>query len=183
MQRLLISRINALKMVSYGVSFKTRKMLANSLIISRLIYVIQLWGGTSEFLLNILQVIQNSAARTVTRRGWFTPQLILLRETGWLSVRQLAAYHNMVMVFKMKNTGKPVCFQEIVKKPFPYETRQATGNGIVENQCISRDITKKAFVNKSTKMWNSLPPQICQESSSNKFKSKVKIWIRENHPM
>ena len=37
MQRLLTSRINALKKVSGGVPFKTRKMLANSIVLSIMI--------------------------------------------------------------------------------------------------------------------------------------------------
>ena len=45
--RQITSRINALKKISHAAPFQTRKMIANGIIISRIIYVMQLWGGTA----------------------------------------------------------------------------------------------------------------------------------------
>ena len=59
-------------------------MVANSIVMSRMIYIIQLWGGTRNYLLKSLQVLQNQAARTVTGLGWFTPQSVLLHQCGWV---------------------------------------------------------------------------------------------------
>ena len=42
--RILTSRLNALKKICRISDFKTRKMIANGIFISRLIYLIQLWG-------------------------------------------------------------------------------------------------------------------------------------------
>ena len=182
MQRLVISRINALKKVSFGMSFKMRKMVANSIVMSRMIYIIQLWGGTRNYLLKSLQVLQNKAARTVTGLGWFTPQSVLLRQCGWLSINQLVEYHNLLLLFKVKNEKKPVYLYNIVSKSFPYETRAARANNIMENQQTSSDITKLGFISKSTKSWNVLPPHIKLESKLLKFKILLKIWIKENVP-
>ena len=49
MQRMLTSRINALRKISYRIPFKTRKMVANSIVISRMIYIIQIWGGMTIY--------------------------------------------------------------------------------------------------------------------------------------
>ena len=182
MQRLLISRINALKKVSFGMSFKMRKMVANSILMSRMIYIIQLWGGTSNYLLKSLQVLQNQAARTVTGLGWFTPQSVLLLQCGWFSINQLVEYHNLLLVFKVKNVKKPVYLYKIASKSFPYETRAARANNIVENQQTSRDTTKQGFVFKSSKSWNSLPSHIKLETKLLKFKILLKNWITENVP-
>ena len=61
----LNSRLNALKMISYVASFKVRLMIANGIFCSKLIYQISLTGGTDEFLLNSLQIVENKAARFV----------------------------------------------------------------------------------------------------------------------
>ena len=63
LQRQITSRINALKKISFSASFQTRKMIANGVVISRIIYVISLWGGTNDYLLKMLQVLQNRVAR------------------------------------------------------------------------------------------------------------------------
>ena len=182
MQRLLTSRINALKKVSGGVPFKTRKMLANSIVISRMIYIIQLWGGTCEYLLKSLQVIQNKAARTVTGLGWFTAQSELLRQCGWLSIKQLVEYHSLLLVFKVKNEKKPVYIHDILSASFSYDTRAASANNIVENQQTSRETTKEGFVYRSSKSWNSLPADIKKEKLLSKFKISLKKWIHLNVP-
>ena len=67
--RQLTSRLNALRMVSGVASFKIRPMIANGIFCSKLIFQISLWGGTEDYLLNALQIVQNKAARSVTRRG------------------------------------------------------------------------------------------------------------------
>jgi hypothetical protein len=58
LHRQLTSRINALRKISFAASFATRKMIANGIVISRIIYVIQIWGGTNEYLLKMLQILQ-----------------------------------------------------------------------------------------------------------------------------
>ena len=58
---------------------------------SRHIYVIQVYGCASDYLLQSLQVQQNHAARIVTRLGWGTDTKTLLGQIGWLSVKQLYA--------------------------------------------------------------------------------------------
>ena len=50
MVKMLTSRINALMKISWAADFKTRKMLANGLVMSRIIYVIQVYGSASEYL-------------------------------------------------------------------------------------------------------------------------------------
>ena len=85
----LTSRINALRMISWVASFKIRLMVANGIFCSKLIFQISLWGGTEDYLLDSLQIVQNNAARFVTRRGIYTPVRELLRQCGWLNVRQL----------------------------------------------------------------------------------------------
>ena len=53
--RMVSSRLNALVKVCQVSNFKTRLMIANGIIMSKLIQLIQLWGGTHSFLLSFLQ--------------------------------------------------------------------------------------------------------------------------------
>ena len=66
------TRLNALKQMAKVADFKTRKMLANGLFMSKLVYLMPLWGGCDKFLIKALQIVQNKAART-TKLGIFTP--------------------------------------------------------------------------------------------------------------
>ena len=82
--RQLTTRLGALKVLSGAATFKNRLMVANGIFCSKLIFQICLWGGTEDFLLSSLQIVQNKAARVVAKKGIYTPLADLLRECGWL---------------------------------------------------------------------------------------------------
>ena len=100
--RTLISRVNGFAKISSGASFKTRKMIANGVVMSKLVYLIQVWGGCSGYLVNSLQLIQNRAARIVTKLDLYTSIPKLLLQCGWLSVHQLVYYHTLLLVYQVK---------------------------------------------------------------------------------
>ena len=106
--RIVTTRINALSKICRISSFKTRKMIANGIFMSKIIYLIQLWSGSPQYLINFLQKLQNRAARLVTKKNVFTPVKILLQQCGWLSIKQLMFYHNILQIYKTKITKKPV---------------------------------------------------------------------------
>ena len=98
----LTTRLKALAKISRIASFKTRKMIGNGIFLSKLIYLIQVWGGTSDFLLSSLQIMQNKAARYITKLGSYTPVETLLTQCGWLSVQQLVVYHSLNLILKQE---------------------------------------------------------------------------------
>ena len=87
MIKILTSRTNALSKVCQIAEFKTGKLIANGIFMSNLTCLIQLWSGTSDFLLAFLQIVKNRAARLVTKSSWHTSTEVMLNQLGWLSVR------------------------------------------------------------------------------------------------
>ena len=128
--RQLTSRLNGLVKVSQHASFTTRLMVANGIFLSKLCYLVQLWGGTEAYLLAQLQVLQNKAARAVTGKSWFTPTRQLLKECKWLNVKQLVFYQSVLQVHKVLLSGKPVSIRKKFITDHPFFTRNATGGGL-----------------------------------------------------
>ena len=83
----LNKRVGAIRKISHTASFKTRKMIANGIFISKLIYLMPLWMGCEDYLVNALQVCQNKVARLVTKLDRFTPTTVILKQCGWMPVR------------------------------------------------------------------------------------------------
>ena len=54
----LSKRLNALKIISTVADFKTRKLVAEGIFMSKLIYLIQVWGGYEHYLLKVIQSLQ-----------------------------------------------------------------------------------------------------------------------------
>ena len=82
-------------------------MLANGIFLSKLSYLIALWGGCGIVLRKSLQMIQNKVARVVTKLDWSTSPQVLLHQVGWLSVNQLIFYHSVLLIYKVKQSQAP----------------------------------------------------------------------------
>ena len=91
-----------------------------------------------------------------------------------MSVKQLAAYHSLVLVYKTKTEQKPVFLAESLSKPFQIRTRAASTGALVDNLKTTSDISKFSFMSISTK----LPPQIRQAGNLRKFKFQLKVWVK-----
>ena len=189
MLKALNSRINALKKVSHMASFKTRKAVANGIIISRLIYLIPLWSGCENYLMNALQIVQNKAARLVTKRNKMTPVRTLLKECGWMSVAQLGVYHSLVLVFKILETQSPqYLFNKLsgTQGETYYKTRfiiKQSASHLIKlgpESKASGEIAKNSFKYRATSQWNLLPVYVKEAKNVSIFKNKLRNWIIEN---
>ena len=178
--RQLTSRLNALKMLGINAPFKTRLMAANSVFMSVLTYLIPLWGGTEGYLIKALQIVQNKAARCVTKATWFTATRQVLRQCGWMSIRQLAFYHTVLTMYKMLKSGRPLYLRKKLSSDFPYPTRQATGGHVRYSWEL---VVEGSFISRGTRDYNSIPEYLRKISNLLTFKQKLKIWISTNIPI
>ena len=97
-------------------------MFADGLFMSKLIYLIPLWGGCEKFLIKALQILQNKAARSVTRLGIYTPVKTLLNQCGWLSVHQLVFLHTELLLYKTLQFESPEHMFSMTGRDYNYKT-------------------------------------------------------------
>ena len=178
----LRSRLGALKLVGKVASFKNRKMIAEGIMMSKLIYLISLWGGTSGYLIKSLQIIQTRAARIVTKLDWSTPTSELLEKCGWLSVQQLVIYHSVLLVYKVMKTESPAYLFSMFNTKYQYRTRQADSGVIKQMFCPKLTLTSHSFRFQAASHFNGLPSTIRNAETLPRFKQMVKKWIKENVP-
>ena len=178
--KFLTSRINGLSKISYLASFKNRKMIANGIVMSLIVYLIQVYGGCSDYLIKFIQVLQNKAARKVTKLGWGTSTKVLLGQCGWLSVHQLVEYHSLVLMFKILQEKKPVYIHEKVSASFARKTRLAKGGTIRETRMFEKDPGITSFIPRTTKSWNRLPDKMRTMKKLKDFKKEVRAWVASN---
>ena len=178
----LTARINGLSLVSKHSSFETRLMVANGIYNSKLNNLIQVWGGTQEYLLKALQISQNRAGRLVTGMSWFTPCRVLLSKCGWLSVKQLVAYHTILTVHNtvIKETPEYI-YGKMCSSSNSYNTRQVVK--FDEKFEGKTERTKASFCYRGSILYNRLPMEIRATISIKSFKTKTKYWIKNNIPV
>ena len=133
-------------------------MIADGIFISKLIYLMPAWSGCEDYLVDALQVCQNRAARLVTKLDRFTPTKVLLKQCGWLSVKQLMVYHSLILLRKVFKNQKPLyLYQKITSGSPQRNTRQSIAKartlaaaGILSQPCIpdcDLSLTRKSWCN------------------------------------
>ena len=125
-----------------------------------------------------LQVVQNKAARCVTKLSWFTPTRQLLCQCGWLSIKQLAFYHTVLTVHRIMKSGKPVFLRSKLTTEYQYQTRQATGGHL---RLLT--MVEGSFICRAVKDFNSIPDELKIVTSIPTFKKKLKKWTSLNIPI
>ena len=176
MIKMLRTRLNALARIARNANFNTRLMVANACFLSVITYMVAAWGGTEDYIIRALQVMQNKAARTVTKLTWYTPTRTLLQQCNWLSVKQLVHFHTALQVWRVMRTKYPVY---ISTKLQPSVTRSAD-QGNLKVPAVEYSLSEKSFMVRSAYMWNTIPPDIRNCKTIESFKKKLKGWIKLN---
>ena len=173
----LTSRVNGLVKVALRSSTPTRLMVANGIFMSKLGYLIQVWGGCEKYLVKALQILQNRAARIVTGKSWWTPTRRLLQDCKWLSVKQLIFFQTALQTHKILVGDKPEYFRQRMSTTHPVRTRQATGGSIWRG---GEDQTGTSFTSRGAQAYNSIPTHIRSCKTLPTFKYKLKQWVSSN---
>lgn len=160
----------------------TTSMLVHSLISSRIDYCNALLCGIPQYLINRLQRLQNTAARLVTlssRSCHITPVLYKLH---WLPVSKRIDYKILLHVYKALNGISPKYICELVHFYTPGRALRSTHAGLLHvprtRLCGFGD---RSFSAVAPKLWNALPANIRNASSTDIFKSLLKTYLFQGH--
>ena len=174
----LTCRINGLKRVCGSAGFATKLMVANGIIMSKLMYLMVVWGGAQQYLLSALQVQQLTAARAVCGFAcWGWSKKRLLDRTGWLSIRQLIFFHTALQTIKIKNAKVPKVIYKNLSSEFAYNTRNAA-NGMIRNVVMNQSSYRYRAMN----CFNQVPLDV-RTGSQASVKRKLKLWVNKNIPI
>ena len=135
------------------------------------------WGQCNETLKDKLQSLQNKAVRTIAGQSYkYTNHNGLLKEFGWLSVRNLINLDMGVFMYKTQNGMAPEEFNQLfvpVGNIHGCLTRSAQ-NGNLQLPKIKLKCAQGSISYSGAKLWNSIPPVIRKAESIVSFKEKYK---------
>ena len=152
--------------------------LIHAFISSRLDYCNALFTGLPKKTTERLQVIQNSAARLLTRtkrREHISPVLATLH---WLPVTFRVDFKVLLLTYKTINGQGPSYIANSLIDYAPARTLRSSDTGLLE---VTRSRHKKigdaAFVNYAPKLWNTLPINIREANTLDIFKGQLKTYL------
>ena len=157
--------------------------MANGIFCSKLLYCLVLFGGTDEYVLSSLQIAQNEAARVVTKLDKRSPVSKLLRQTGWLSVRQLVFLHSVLLVSKVKNSKKPDYLADRLKTDYKYNTRISRQNLIQWGPEFraKKSLTQRSWRWYGTANYNKIPQELRNARDVAVLKKEFNSLDQEKH--
>ena len=91
---------------------------------------------------------------------------------GWMTVNQLAAYHTILAVYRIRRSKEPEYLARFLCRD------NYRGNILVENSRLG--LYKKSFVQRGSTLWNSVPIDIRRITSREAFKNKLKRWVHDS---
>ena len=155
--------------------------VVNATVTSRLDYHNTVLCGTHDKTIRPLQVVQNNAARLLSRTGRREHITPVLKALHWLPIKQRVLFKSLMMIHKaLHNDNAPRYLTEMFKVYHPSRIlRSAMDNWTL---CVPR--SKSHYGHRSTQVfpvnvWNTLPIGIRGPISTNTFKRRLKTVLFE----
>ena len=170
MIKTLNTRLSAIKRISRNASFKTRLLVGNACFMSNITYMVAVWGGTEEYIIRAVQVMQNRAARCITKLSWFTTTRSLL------TIKQLMCFQTALQAWKVRTYESPVYIQS----KFHLSNTRSANQGNLLIPFAEKSIYSKSFIVRAALAWNMLPPSMREIKSLDRYKKELKQWTKTN---
>ena len=177
-------RIGALKSIAKVSNFKTRLSVCSSLVISRILYMLPLYGGAPDYMLEALQKKQTEAMRIITKRKWriMGKKMIsnkeLLRQCNYLSY-----FYSVATVHKTLANETPEYLHSVLCQALSsgvkhrYPTRTASTWVVAEARL---NAANTSFRWRASKQYAELPTNLKTEQSIQSFLSGLKKHTIDN---
>ena len=164
-----ISRIKGL------MSQQDLEKLVHAFIFSRLDYCNSVFAGLPKKSIRQLQLIQNAAARVLTRTKKVDHITPVLKSLHWLPVKQRIDFKILMLVYKALNGLGPKYMTDLLIRYEPTRALRSSGTGLLK---IPRARTRQgeaAFSVYAPNIWNGLPERSAETLSL--FKLGLKTFL------
>lgn len=160
------------------LSQKDAEKLVHAFVTSRLDYCNSLLSGCSNKSLKSLQLVQNAAARVLTktrRRDHISPVLASLH---WLPVKSRIEFKTLLLTYKALNGQAPSYLKELIKPYCPARALRSQNKGLLVVPKVSKIRTgARAFSHQAPLLWNRLPVLVREADTVPIFKSRLKTFL------
>ena len=173
-------KLGALYFIGRYYNTSIRMKLCNALIISRLIYGIQIWGLYTPSLCNAAQIVQNQAARWIFKLSKSTKIIELLRVTNWLSIYQLTKFHSLLSLWKIVRLGKP---ERLLQKLKHGHSQRRIRDERLQCERPRLQMTERRWRIDTIMEWNLLPAEIRSCTKPAQFRKRLRQRILETVPI
>jgi len=158
-----------------------RHLLSTELAVTlscRLDYCNSMLYGAPASSIQVLQRVQNNAARIVLQAPRRSHAQSLLRELHWLPIQHRIEYKVAVLTFKSRSSATPFTYlSRHIKARVSERTLRSSGVPLLDKPFTMTDFARRAFRCSAPTVWNLLPETIISADSLSVFKSRLNTYF------
>jgi hypothetical protein len=171
-------QIHLIRRVRQHISEEAARTLVQSNVTTLLDYCNGLLFGLPASLIDLLQRVQNSAARVIKclpRSSHITP---VLMELHWLPIKWRIHYKIVLLTFKSLHNIAPSYIKDLLRPYHPGRNlRSANDNLLCQPTYRCKSYGFRSFEVCAPSLWNNLPPSMRKIDSLEVFKRTLKTFL------
>ena len=152
--------------------------IIHAFVTSRLDYCNVLYSGLPACSTKSLQLVQNAAARILTRTRKFDHITPVLSSLHWLPIHARADFKVLLLTYKILHGLAPAYLTDLISPySLPRALRSQGAGLLVVPRVKKKSAGHRAFSYRSPFLWNGLPADIREANSLATFKTKLKTYL------
>ena len=157
------------------LSFKDAEKIIHAFVTSRLDYCNSLLSGCPNSSVRMLQLVQNAAARLLTRTGRREHISPVLASLHWLPIKFRIEFKILLITYKALHSQAPSYIEELIELYHPPRALRSEEAGLL----VTRQVCKNSFSYLAPLLWNNLPASVRGADTLSLFKSRLKTFLFE----
>ncbi len=161
------------------LSVSDAEKLVHAFMTSRLDYCNALLDGCPASSINKLQIVQNAAARVLTRSRKYDHITAILQSLHWQPIKFRISYKILLLAYKAQNDLAPAYLTNLLLCYNPTCSLRSQNSGLLVVVHMIAKSTKggRTFSYLALKLWNSLPDNVRGSDTLSLFKSRLKTHL------
>ena len=160
--------IGMLKFLSKNIPKQSKKLLAEGLILSKILYTLSLYGGLQQKYMNKMQIILNKTDRVISGLGRRAKMTEIMKEIKWLNMKELIDYHSLTFLWRIIRHQAPLHI--VIRLSLEDKANISVRKPRLQN-------SERLFTWRTVQLWNEMSQEMKVQKSLPIFKWAVKKWI------
>jgi hypothetical protein len=171
-----MAKLCQINRVKHCFDQKTLIYIICAVVMGKLYYCSTVWSNTSFSNIKKLQAVQNFACRIIANGKKFDHITPILKDIGWLPVKEHLLFKDLVMIYKCINSLAPTYLCDLFLKRKELNNRATRNNEALHIPLFSTTTGQRSFRYRAVGLWNSLDNELKKLPLAT-FKIKLKEFL------